>query len=185
MEWKTISTKNVYTNPWINVREDAIVHPSGKKGIYGVVEVPPGIFAVALNEQDEVLLVRQHRYPTDMTSWELPGGGLKKGSSPEKQIEEELVEEAHMQARSFDLLGKTQTQPGVTTEVDCFFVAKGLSPVANAPVETMHEEGIDQARFFSLNDVLDMIRSGDVSHGQTITGLMLYLSRDPKKAWKN
>lgn len=176
MQWRTIDTKQIYTNPWINVREDSIVNPAGKKGIYGVVEIPPGIFTVALNEQNDILLVRQHRYPTNITSWELPGGGLKKENTPETQIAEELAEEAHMQARSFKNLGKTQTQPGVTNELDIFFLATGVAPVAGASHLTKKEEGIDDVRFFSLKEVLLMIRKGQINHGQTITGLMLYIT---------
>ncbi len=177
MQWKTIGTKQVYTNAWINVREDTIVNPAGKKGIYGVVEIPPGIFAVTLNEKSDILLVRQHRYPTDATSWELPGGGLKKENTAEMQIAEELAEEAHMQARSFKRLGKTQTQPGVTNELDVFFLATGAVPVIGASPITKQEEGIDEVSFFALKEVLSMIREGQISHGQTITGLMLYLTQ--------
>lgn len=176
MEWKTTASKQVYTNPWISVREDAIINPAGMEGIYGVVEIPPGIFAVVLNQQEDILLVRQHRYPTDMTSWELPGGGLKKGYTPEQQIVEELAEEAHMQAKNYKRIGETQTQPGVTTEVDVFFVATGAAPAVDISETSKQEEGIDEIGFFSVSDVLDMLQTGQVNHGQTVTGFMLYLA---------
>jgi len=120
-KWKKIDSRIVYENPWIKVREDNIIHPSGKKGIYGVVEIPSGVFTIALNNKEEILLIRQTHYPTGLTSWELPGGGLKPHNTIEEQAKEELFEEANATVRSYTYLGKSQTQPGVITQIDHFF----------------------------------------------------------------
>lgn len=173
-KWKTISSKIIYQNPWIKVREDKIVHPNGREGIYGVVEIPPGIFVVAQNEQKGILLVKQMRYPTGLSSWELPGGGLKPGHTHEEQAREELEEEALMTATSFLPLGKTQTQPGITNQIDYYFLAKNLKNHTSNNLEMQQEEGIMSVRFFSLSQVDQMIIDGSISHGQSITGYTLF-----------
>ena len=173
--WKTISSKTVYQNPWIKVREDKILHPNGKEGIYGVVEIPPGIFVVAQNEQQEILLIEQMHYPTGLTSWEFPGGGLTSGRTHEKQAREELEEEALMTAVSFLPLGKTQTQPGITNQIDYFFLARGLKRHTSTDLENMQqEEGITNVQFFPIKKVEQMILDGSISHAQSITGYTLF-----------
>lgn len=173
-EWKTISSKTVYQNPWIKVREDKIVHPNGKEGIYGVVEIPPGIFVIAQNEQEEILLIKQMHYPTGLSSWELPGGGLKPDHTHEEQAREELEEEALMTATSFLSLGKTQTQPGITNQIDYYFFAKELKNHTSHNLEEIQqEEGITNVRFFSIAQVDQMILDGSLDHAQSITGFAL------------
>ena len=50
--WKTVTTKHIYDNPWISVREDKVINPSGGDGIYGVVSFKYraiGVIPIALN----------------------------------------------------------------------------------------------------------------------------------------
>lgn len=174
MKWKTLDSKTVYQNPWIRVREDNIIHPSGKKGIYGVVEIPTGVFVIAINAKNNILLIRQCRYCTGITSWEIPGGGLKPSNTIKAQAKEELREEANAVSQSFRLLGKTQTQPGVTTQIDYFLLAYKTKFIRSQQQVEQQDEGIDKARFFSIKKILSMIKKGDVNHGQTLTALLLF-----------
>ena len=73
--WKRLSSREIYKNPWIRVREDQVITPHGKDGIYGVVEAKPAIGVVALTESLDTYLVGQYRYPLDQWSWEIPEGG--------------------------------------------------------------------------------------------------------------
>ncbi len=184
--WRTLSSKKIYRNPWIIVREDAIIHPNGKKGIYGVVEIPPGIFVIAQNSDKKILLIKQSRYPTGITSWELPGDGLKVDRTKKQQALEELQEEALMSAQSFKPLGKTQTQPGITDEIDYFFLAtnltvSGLKERGRAPLE----EGVFGRAFFTHTQIRKMIARGSISHAQTITGYFLLLLYDSNDFMQN
>ena len=62
--WKTLSSKIMYENPWIKVREDAVVTPSGENGIYGVVEVQDSVIVGAVNENNEIYLIYLFSYPS-------------------------------------------------------------------------------------------------------------------------
>jgi len=57
--FRVLSTKSVYRNPWINVREDKVVHSSGKERIFGVIEMKAGSTVLAINSQNEVFLVKE------------------------------------------------------------------------------------------------------------------------------
>ena len=79
-KWKMISSKTVYLNPWIKVREDKIIHLNGKEGIYGVVEIPPDIFVIARNEQGRILFIEQSHYPTGLNIMGASGRRIEAGS---------------------------------------------------------------------------------------------------------
>src|SRR3989338_2813835 len=93
--WQTLGSHTVYKNKWIRVREDKVIKPNGRRGIYGVVESPPSVYIVALSNKKEIYpvpsrirrgvqysaercgiyLIKQYRYPTKVWSWEIPSGG--------------------------------------------------------------------------------------------------------------
>ena len=179
-KWKTVSTKEVYKNAWIRVNEDKIIHPNGKEGLYGVVEVPVGVYAIAINERKELLLIKQTPYPTGLETWSLPAGALKPGSTLLDQVAEELSEETGYSAKEWTEIGITQAQPGITTQIDHFFIAKQLSHDKLLDDKKLQlEEGISEIGFFSFEQVNLMVQNGLITHGQTLSGLYLY------EAWKN
>ena len=74
--WTTRSSNVVYENPWISVRHDEVIDPSGRDGIYGVVSPKNWALGVlAFFDDATTLLVGQYRYPLGRYSWEMPEGG--------------------------------------------------------------------------------------------------------------
>ncbi len=165
--WKTISSKIVYQNPWIKVREDKIIHPDGKKGTYGVVESPPSVFMVALTEEQEVYLVKQYRYTTGIFSWELPGGNTN-NQAPLIAAKRELKEETGLEAKSWKELGKFQSMNGVSSEIGYAFLAQDLTQTSS---NKMEEEGIKELKKFPLKQVFNMIKVGEITCSLSITTL--------------
>src|SRR5689334_3670051 len=92
--WKTLRSRPVYENAWIKVREDEVVRPDGKPGIYGVIS-PQGyaIGVVPLHEDGTVTLVGQFRYPMNEYSWEIPEGACPFDEAPVDAARRELREE--------------------------------------------------------------------------------------------
>ncbi len=102
--WLSVSSKRVYDNPWITVREDRVVRPDGESGIYGVVHyknIAVGILAI---EEDHVYLVGQYRYPLKSYSWEIPEGGCPEGEEPLRAAQRELREETGLEAARWQML---------------------------------------------------------------------------------
>lgn len=174
MAWRTLSSRVAYRNPWITVREDQVLAPDGSPAVYGVVELRDSVFVVALTDDDEVVLVTTDRYTTGPGSVEVPAGGGE-GQDPLDAARRELAEEAGLTAREWTHLGTTEALNGVARAVEHVYLARGLTPVADADA-TAHEqaaEGISAVRTVPFADALAMVRTGEVRDGETITALAL------------
>jgi 8-oxo-dGTP pyrophosphatase MutT (NUDIX family) len=131
--WKTLATRIVYANPWLRLREDTVIQPDGREGIYGVVEMRPSVGIVALNEAGEVALVTQWRYTLGRMSVEIPTGGSESSDHGVlAAAQRELREETGLSARSWRELGFVDNSNGVTTDVAHMFLATGLEAGADA-----------------------------------------------------
>ena len=89
--WKKLSSEIVHKNPWFYVRQDKVITPDGSQGEYNVVVSPPASFIVALDDESNVYLIGQFRYPTGLYSLEIPGGGTG-DNDPLKTAKRELQE---------------------------------------------------------------------------------------------
>jgi 8-oxo-dGTP pyrophosphatase MutT (NUDIX family) len=126
--WKTESSREVYKNAWIRVREDHVIRPDGGPGIYGVIEIRPSVGVVAIDEQDRVVLVGQWRYSLDRYSWEIPRGGSQPGETDMLEVaKRELAEETGVMARCWQKLGAVDVCNGVADDVQTLFLATDLS----------------------------------------------------------
>lgn len=172
MTWRTVSSRVVYENPWITVREDDAVAPDGRPAVYGVVELAPSVFVVALTDDDEVVLVTTDRYTTGPGSVEVPAGGTD-GQDPLDAARRELAEEAGLVAREWTHVGTMDALNGIARAVEHVYVARGLTPVEDAAA-TAHEqaaEGITAVRTVPFADVLAMVRDGRIRDGETVAAL--------------
>ncbi|MBV8705637.1 MAG: NUDIX hydrolase [Acidobacteriaceae bacterium] len=126
--WKTKSSREIYKNAWIRVREDHVVRPDGGPGIYGVIEIRPSVGVVAIDRQDRVVLVGQWRYSLDRFSWEIPRGGSHPGETDMLGVaQRELAEETGVIAQHWQKLGAVDICNGVANDVQTLFLATGLS----------------------------------------------------------
>ena len=131
--WKTLATRVVYVNPWLRLREDRVIRPDGKEGIYGVVEMSPSVGIVALSEAAEIALVTQWRYTLGRMSVEIPTGSSETSDHGVlTAAQRELREETGLSARSWRELGFVDNSNGVTTDVAHMFLATGLEAGADA-----------------------------------------------------
>jgi 8-oxo-dGTP pyrophosphatase MutT (NUDIX family) len=131
--WTTLATRIVYANSWLRLREDTVIRPDGREGIYGVVEMPASVGIVALNDADEVALVTQWRYALGRMSTEIPTGGSEQ-SDPDllAAAGRELREETGLTARSWRGLGFVDNSNGVSTDTAYMFLATDLVAGADA-----------------------------------------------------
>ena len=126
--WKAQSSREVYKNAWIRVREDQVIRPDGNPGVYGVIEVRPSVGVVALDKQDRVVLVGQWRYTVNRYSWEIPRGGSQPDEADMLKVaQRELAEEAGLIARNWEKLGAVDVCNGVADDVQTLFLATDLS----------------------------------------------------------
>lgn len=172
MAWKTLSTRPVYENPWIRVREDDVLRPNGGRGIYGVVEMQNSAsFVVAIDEQDRVVLVRVDRYTTGPGSLEIPAGATD-GEDPLVAARRELAEETGLAADEWTSLGSLHALNGIAVAPEHVFLARGLHPVLDAN-PSQSEEGITDVCRVPFAELVAMIGAGQIRDGETVAAIAL------------
>jgi 8-oxo-dGTP pyrophosphatase MutT (NUDIX family) len=160
----------VYENAWVRLREDAVVRPDGREGIYSVVELRTSVGIVVLNDNREIALVGQWRYPLGRYSWEIPRGGSLPGESdPQLAAERELREETGLEAQSWRPLGAVDVNNGVTNDVEHLFLATGIhaGQAHHDPEEEL------ELRWLPFDEAVRMVLSGEITEVCTVAALFL------------
>lgn len=135
--WTRLSSRPIYENPWIRVREDQVLRPDGSPGIYGVVHFRNlAVAVVPVDAEGRVILVGQHRYPLDFYSWEIPEGGCPEGEDPLAAAKRELREETGCEAALWDYLGSVALSNSATDEMGHIWLARDLTRGASEPEAT-------------------------------------------------
>ncbi len=128
---KTISSREVYRNPWTSVREDVIERANGHRGIYGVIDKDPACIVIPLDRTDEgdfLYLIEQYRYTVGGRFLELPQGGWEVANVvPEELARGELKEETGLTAKRMTFLSTLQIAYGVMNQKHYVFLAEGLT----------------------------------------------------------
>jgi ADP-ribose pyrophosphatase len=130
MSIKTISSREVYRNPWTSVREDVIERSNGARGIYGVIDKDPACIVIPLDvtpEGEFVYLIEQYRYTVAGRFLEFPQGGWEVPNVvPEDLARGELREETGLTAERMTHLSTFQIAYGVMNQKQHVFLAEGL-----------------------------------------------------------
>lgn len=167
--WKQLSSKIVYENPWFSIREDQTEKPGNRTGVYGVLLTAPSVLIVALNEKGEVYLTGMYRYPTDKYGLEVPAGGSEFKDLLEA-AKRELEEEVAVKAKDWVKIGEFTPLNGIANEVSHVFLARDLEETGG---EIDPNEGILEIRKVPFEKVFDLVKSGEISDGQSISALTL------------
>ena len=176
--WRTLSSRLVYDNPWISVREDEVVRPDGEPGIYGVVHYKNVAIGVLAIEEEHVYLVGQYRYPLERYSWEIPEGGCPEGEEPLRAAQRELREETGLEATRWRMLGEAHLSNSVSDEYAVWFLATGLARGEARPEGTENLE----VRRVPLREALGMALDGGITDALSVLALTSYALRAPADA---
>lgn len=167
--WTTRNTRVVYDNPWIRVREDDVLRPDGKPGIYGVVHFKNlAVGALPVEDDGSVWLVGQHRYPLDVYSWEMPEGGCPEGEDPAEAARRELKEEAGIEAGRLELLGTAHLSNSVSDEIAYIYHASDLTHTGASPEG---DERIELRRV-PWDEAWSLLQAGRITDSMTVMALL-------------
>jgi 8-oxo-dGTP pyrophosphatase MutT (NUDIX family) len=158
MHWKKLSSKYLSKHVYFTARKDRCEMPDGTiVPEYFVVEMPDSTCAMALTENNEVILVKQYRHPIETNILELPGGFVDKDETAETAIARELQEETGYRFTDFYYLGKTAANPGVLNNFTHLYLATGGKKVTEQKLDFNEEIEIqlyplEEARTLLLNN---------------------------------
>ncbi len=173
---RTISSREVYRNPWTSVREDVIERSNGVRGIYGVMDKDPASIVIPLERTAEgefVTLVRQFRYTVQGTYFELPQGGWEMAEvDTEEMARGELREETGLMAGTMTRLGRLWIAYGAMRQEHHVFLAEALraGEVERDPEE--HDMTVHRVR---VEEFEEMLMDGRVADNCTVAAWGLYL----------
>jgi ADP-ribose pyrophosphatase len=175
MSIRTLSSREVYRNPWIRVREDQIERSSGALGIYGVVDKDECVVVIPIQDQT-IYLVEQFRYTIQQRCVELPQGSWETpGVDPEELARGELREETGFLAEHMTCLGALWIAYGFARQKQYVYLATGLTLDAR---DLDPEEDDLVVRSASIADFEQMMLDGTIMDACTIASWGLY------KLWK-
>ncbi|MDQ3099328.1 MAG: NUDIX hydrolase [bacterium] len=158
--FKLLSTEIKYQNPWISVREDKVIRPGGKEGVFGIVTMLPGSTVLAINEKTQIILTKEFKYGANQYSSEVISGGLNKGELPMDAAVRELEEEVGYTAGTWIDAGVVNPFPTVVNSPNYMFIATDLTSTAINP-----DEGeIISYEWVDLELAYDMVIRSEIIH---------------------
>ena len=168
--WQTLGTRQMYDNSWISVREDSVIRPDGKQGIYGVVHFKNLAIGILALEDDFIYLVGQYRYPLKQYSWEIVEGGCQEGEEPLEAAKRELEEETGLRAAVWEKMGQAHLSNSVSDELAIWFLATELTQGENKP------EGTEQLKIrrVAFSEALEMTLNGGITDSLSMLAIMQY-----------
>jgi 8-oxo-dGTP pyrophosphatase MutT (NUDIX family) len=171
MSIRTLSSREIYRNPWLRLREDQIERNNGAHGIYGVVDKDDCAVIIPI-EKDTVYLVEQFRYTIQQRALELPQGGWETADvDPEELARGELREETGLAAARMTFLGTMWIAYGFARQKQHVYLATGLTATTTDPDPEEHDLVLRTA---SVADFEQMLLDGTIQDSCTIAAWGLY-----------
>jgi ADP-ribose pyrophosphatase len=173
MTIRQVSSRVVYRNRWMTVREDEIERDTGARGIYGVVEKFDGAIVIAI-EDDSIYLVEQYRYALGVKSIEFPQGSLERNDvDPSEIARQELREETGLVAETLEYLGEMYIACGYANQKTHAFLATRLTQTGGTPDAEEHDLAV---RKVSIAKFERLICDNVIKDAQTLAAWGLYLT---------
>ena len=167
----TIESKDIYQGRIIKLRVDTVQLPSGRTTTREIVEHEDAVCVVPIDENNNVLMVRQYRKAAQLNLLEVPAGGVEAGETPDETVLRELQEEVSVTSGSLRRLSGFWVSPGWATEFMHAYLATDLTP-ASLPADD--DEYISVERV-PLDIIPELIESGEIQDSKSIASLLLAL----------
>lgn len=158
--FKLTASREVYRNPWITLREDSVMRPGGKAGIFGVVTMKPGSSVLPVTDDGQVYLTREWKYAIGRESLEVASGAIDGDESPLACARRELEEETGLIAEEWINAGCVNPFTTVVSSPNYLFVCRGLK----ATKQSLDDGEVLSVVKMPLDEALARVMAGEITH---------------------
>ena len=165
---RQLSRETIYEGKILHIYRDDVLLSNGRTSVREVAEHPGGVAIVALDENDNVLTVKQYRYVFSRVLEEIPAGKLERGEDPDEAALRELREETGATPKRMTNLGKLLVSPGCYSEVLHLFLARNLHMGEQHldPGELLHVERIP------FDEMVHRCLDGEIEDAKTVAAVL-------------
>jgi len=175
LTWKLLSSTYIHKGPWATLRSDRCEMPGGHiVEDYYVLEYPNWVNAVAVTEDNKILMVNQYRHAAGIVSLEIPGGVIDPGESPEQGLRRELLEETGYQFDDFELLCTIYANPSTANNHTYCYLAKGGKKVQEQALDEQEELIVET---YTINEIKQLLADNKIAQALHCTGLFYALMK--------
>ncbi len=168
---KTLSTEVIFEGRAVRLRVDTVETVDGRTTTREIVEHDECICVVAVDNDDNILLVKQYRTPLQKELLEIPAGGIDGGENPEAAVVREMQEETGFRPQKLERLCGFYSSPGFCNEYLHLYLAADLVPARLIAEDTA---GIELVRI-PVTQIPELVASGRIEDSKSIAGLCYYL----------
>jgi 8-oxo-dGDP phosphatase len=173
--WPVTESAELASGTMVRLRKDMVRMPDGEVVGRDVLEHPGAVAVLALDADEQVLMIRQYRHPVGRLLWEIPAGLRDVAGEPLRATaERELLEEAGCRAAQWWVLTDSYSSPGISTERIRIFLARGLAlvPESERSYVPEHEEAHLEVAWVPLDEAVARVLAGDLHNGVTALGIL-------------
>ena len=177
MSWPVVSSRDLHRDGWVvALREDVITRPDHHDEFSRIsLEHPGAVIVLAVDDDEQVMCLRQYRHTSGHEFVELPAGLRDAGDEPAVETaKRELREEVELEASRWRLLLSTYSSAGITDEVHEIVLARGLSHAPRGDFEMQHEEAEMERFWVPMADLLEAVLAGRVRQGPLAQAVLAY-----------
>lgn len=168
LEEKTVSSESVYKGRIFEVTKDTALLENGKEVQRDVVHHSGGVTIIPVTDNEEILMVRQYRYPHHKVMLEIPAGKIEPGEKHYDCGKRELLEETGCTCKKYEYLGEIVPTPAYVSEVIHLYIASGLEFSA----QDLDEDEFLDVEKVPLEKAVSMVLNGEITDSKTQIGVL-------------
>lgn len=167
--FRLLQSREVYKNPWIRVREDKVIRPDGKRGVFGVVDILPGVSIVAVDRRGYCYLTKEYHYGFENSIIEVVSGGIDDGETPLEAAKRELFEETGLQSDHWFFLGTFHPLTTVLNSAQYAFLALEAKKISDPSEE---EKKLVKILRISFRKTILMVKKNRIVHAGSVIAIL-------------
>ncbi|MDT3404156.1 NUDIX hydrolase [Mucilaginibacter terrae] len=181
LKWTVLSSEYLHRGPWATLRSDKCQMPDGRiVPAYYVLEYPDWANAVAMTEDNKILMVRQYRHAAGVVSLEIPGGVIEPGEEPIIGMKRELLEETGYAFNEMELLCKLHANPSTGNNITHCYLARGGKKVQTQQLDEQEQIIVEE---YTIDEVKQLLAENKITQALHVSTLFYALAKLKAIQW--